>query len=81
MAVTDIFSASKNVVEYVRKLEKQAASRSEANWHEGLKNSTKSALEKINAAHEANLIGTEESLSLKQRVYRVQDKLIALALW
>ena len=81
MAVTDIFSASKNVVEYVRKLEKQAASRSEANWHEGLKNSTKSALEKINAAYEADLIGAEESLSLKQRVYRVQDKLIALALW
>lgn len=44
--MSNLFSANKNVAEYVRKLEKQAVSRSEANWHEGVKNSTKSALEK-----------------------------------
>lgn len=81
MTVSDIFSVNNRVAEFVISLEKQAANRSDANWHEGLKNSTKIALEKINAAYEEKSLGAEASLRLKQRVYRVQDKLIELALW
>ena len=81
MSVSQASAAGKSVAELVESLEKQAANRSDVNWHRGLKNSTKIALEKINGAFDAKWISAEESLSLKQRVYSVQDKLIELALW
>lgn len=81
MSVSQASAGGKSVAELVESLEKQAANRSDANWHRGLKNSTKIALEKINGAFDAKWISAEESLNLKQRVYSVQDKLIELALW
>ncbi|PHP92253.1 hypothetical protein CBF17_018950 [Pantoea agglomerans] len=81
MSVSEATTGGKSVAELVENLENQAARRSDANWHEGLKSSTKIALEKINGAFEAKWITADESLSLKQRVYSVQDKLIELALW
>lgn len=81
MYVSEATTGGKSVAELVENLENQAARRSDANWHEGLKSSTKIALEKINGAFEAKWITADESLSLKQRVYSVQDKLIELALW
>jgi len=81
MSVSQASAAGKSVAELVESLEKQAANRSDVNWHRGLKNSTKIALEKINGAFDAKWISAEESLNLKQRVYSVQDKLIELALW
>lgn len=81
MSVTQACAGGNNVAELVENLEKQAANRSDENWHRGLKNSTKIALEKINSAFDAKWISAEESLSLKQRIYSVQDKLIELALW
>ena len=81
MSVSQASAGGKSVAEWVESLEKQAANRSDANWHRGLKNSTKIALEKINGAFDAKCISAEESLNLKQRVYSVQDKLIELALW
>ncbi|WP_442797018.1 hypothetical protein [Pantoea vagans] len=81
MSVTETSASGENVAELVGALEKQAANRADANWHDGLKSSTRIALEKINHAVEAKLIGAEESLNLKQRIYSIQDKLIELALW
>lgn len=81
MSVTETSASGKNVAELVAILETQAANRADANWHKGLKSSTRIALEKINGAFDAKWISAEESLSLKQRVYSVQDKLIELALW
>ena len=81
MSVTKTSVWGENVVELVGTLEKQAANRTDANWHEGLKSSTRIALEKINHAVEAKWIGAEEGLNLKLRVYSIQDELIELALW
>lgn len=81
MSVSEASAEGKSVAQLVGDLEHQVASRSDANWHEGLKNRTKIALEKINGAFDARFISAEESLNLKQRVYCVQDRLIALALW
>jgi hypothetical protein len=81
MSVSEATTGGKSVAALVESLEKQVARRSDTNWHEGLKSSTKIALEKINGAFDAKWISADESLSLKQRVYSVQDKLIELALW
>jgi hypothetical protein len=81
MLVTQASADGNNVSKLVESLEKQAANRSDANWPRGLKSSTKIALEKINGAFDAKWISAEESLSLKQRIYSVQDRLIELALW
>lgn len=81
MSVTETSTGGKRVEELVEILEKQVTNRCDANWHEGLKSSTKIALEKINDAFDAKWISAEESLNLKQRIYCVQDKLIELALW
>ncbi|MFE0587262.1 hypothetical protein [Pantoea vagans] len=81
MSVTETSASGENVAELVGTLEKQAANRADANWYNGLKSSTRIALEKINHAVEAKWIGAEEGLNLKQRVYSIQDELIELALW
>jgi len=47
MSVSEATTGGKSVAELVENLENQAARRSDANWHEGLKSSTKIALEKL----------------------------------
>lgn len=81
MSASETSTGGKSVVGLVLSLETQVAGCPQANWHIGLKSKTKMALEKINGAFDAKRITAEESLSLKQRVYSVQDKLIELALW
>lgn len=81
MSLSETSMGDKSVAEIVAGLEKQAENRADGDWHEDLKNRTKIALEKINAAFDAKRISAEESLSLKQRVYSVQDMLMERALW
>lgn len=46
MSVTETSASGENVAELVGTLEKQAANRADANWYNGLKSSTRIALEK-----------------------------------